>query len=772
MNMNLFRNITSVYRRYRWATWLNVLGLSLAFAGLYIGVKQAWFEFSYDRSYPGYDRIYRMEQVSSKGCYSDFVLPFLRQTFRDAPNIECAGICESFSRNGFCSLPEQPEQLFKATTTRINRGFTDVFGFRFLEGSADGLDEVDKKIVLIPESLARQRFGGTSALGRQININDEWLTVTGVYADFPQNATLTNDIYFPLLQRLDNENSWEIANYNAYVKLFSSEQAESVLKEINYPEDFLKSWEFLMGTGIKPRLFPVKDLYFYSQMGPVGDIQKTGLLLGAIVLILSISVINFVNFSMALAPTRIRSINTQKVMGASLASLRAGVLGEAVFLAILAFLLALVEIQLLSYTTLTRLFLVDISLLYLPVTLLLSAGCALVVGLVAGLWPAFYITSVPMAIALKGSFYLSPKGVRIRNLMIGFQFFITFILISQTLFVYLQNRYMLRAPLGFDKENVVAIEMAGCIQSEVQVQRFFEQLRSYAGTEKLFTSGGLILNSGDSYQSWGDRDRNISLNVLPVDPSFLDGLGIKVTEGRPFRPDDASKAVINLSAKQKHDLKPGDMFHGNEIVGIIPDIKLLSCRKANAPFILICGDQNYFVAYVKLKQGVDSDRAKAYVRDAVKELGPLWPFVRVTMLDDVAAKMYEKELNEAQVVTLLCLSSLLIAVMGVFGLVIFEAQARRKEISLRKINGATVGEIVFLFNRSFLVIVLICFVISLPLAYYAASHWLEQFVYRIPVYNWVFAVSLCLVLVVTAFVVTLQCWRTATMNPVKSIQNE
>ena len=235
--------------------------------------------------------------------------------------------------------------------------------------------------------------------------------------------------------------------------------------------------------------------------------------------------------------------------------------------------------------------------------------------------------------------------------------------------------------------------------------------------------------------------------------------------------DENRKALVNESAGKQYGFKIGDVFRGYEIIGFVPDIKVFSFYESNStPFGLFFND-NVSVFYIKLASGVEEKDALAYCRDLMAKVCPNVLY-NVRMLTEEVEKLYEKDINQMYILSLFCGLSMFISIMGIFGLVIFELQSRRKEIGIRKINGATVLSVIGLFNKTYLRILLICFVMSVPVAWYLVQRWLETYVYRIPVYWWVFAVAFFILLIITSATVSLQCWHTANENPIKSIKVE
>ena len=774
--MRFARKILSLFFYFKLATILNLLGLSLAFTVFYIVVSQIVYEYNFDKSYPGYETIYRMEAVEENGINQYFDRPLLELIQKSSSHIVASGIRECWSDEIIFSVENNPGERYRDKTICINKGYTDVFGFEFVFGEPSVLD-LDVNQVIIPLSLSRRLFALENPVGEEIQTFYTAYRIAGVYVDFPENSTLENVIYKPL--GTTNSQRWGMGNYWGAVRLDDSKMKDEVDKSLKYQAGQLK---VLRGETYEFRLFPFSDLYFYSQTtdDPVsGDRQKTWTLFGIACVILIIAGINFANFSIALAPVRMRSVNIQRVIGVSVLSLRWSFFMEAMVLSFAAFLISLVEIQIISHTDLNRLLVADVSLSYVSPAFYVSLGVALLTGCLSGIGPARYLVSFHPAFVLKGSFVHSSRGVKLRNGLIGFQFFVTFILLIQALFIFHQNRYMSKVPLGIDKERVLAIDFYTFFRygsSEKERMYFLDKAKAYSGCEALFASNRLVLNKDEAYEGWLGRLNNdaftkIGFGVLRIDPGFMKGFSIPVVEGR--FPENDSEAVFNETARKKYDLKVGDRVGDLVISGFMPDLNIKSFRVKPEPFALLLDGAVKGVIYIKLQEGVNENEALAYYRKLSKETNTYAGCsIPVRMMDQVLAGLYEKEHTVQVTVSLFCGLSILIAIMGVFGLVVFESQIRKKEIGIRKINGATTKDIVILFNRIYIRIVLLSFVVALPLSLYLVNRWLSSFIHHISIDVLTYIAVLSGIWMITGATVTIQCWRMANMNPVKSIKNE
>lgn len=788
----ILRNFISVLRRFKTASVLNVLGLSIAFVAFMLIMMQVNYDYTFDCSHRNADAIFRVDIVhGSKGSQAIICRPFARAFTESSPHIKGGCLLSSWTESRFFHIEDGGRRTsYKEDTWNMTPEVLKVFGFDMLEGNERSLDEPNS--VILPESMARKIFGDGSAIGKQListNPMEDAKIVKGVYRDFPRNSALKNVMYTSMSPK-ENYDNWGNWNYFFFVRLDDPANKENVLdnfkNNFNAKEVFGEDFEWGDEESLDLRLTSLPDVHFLNNVDfdsmPKASRQTLLVLFSIAFVILIIAGINFTNFSTALTPMRIKSINTQKVLGSSERTLRGGLLAEAVGVSLFAYLLSLLFLYIVPKTPVASLVDADMSFGAQPMIIAGTAVIAAIVGVLAGLYPSYYVTSFPPALVLKGSFGLSLAGRRMRSLLVGIQFVASFILIIGSLFMYLQNYYMQNAPLGYDKEEMVIVHLNGNINKNRDA--FTNQLKSFSGVEDV-TYSQFLLSSQDQYMGWG-RDYNgnkINFQCLPVSSSFLKVMGIEVKEGRDFRPEDDQKEtgcyIFNEKAKAQYDLKLNDNINGSEIIGFIPDIKFASFRQEVTPMAFYLWgkyqwgqeDHYYNAAYVKFKAGSDLRAGMEHVRKSLEKFDSEYPFV-VRFYDEVLQHTYEKELKIGSLITLFSLVAIFISIVGVFGLVVFESEYKRKEIAVRKVLGSTTGEILYMFNVSYFWILLICFVLGAPVAWYGVHRWLENFAYRTPMHWWVLPLAFLIVGVITAITVTYQNWHVANENPVKNIKSE
>ena len=792
MTTPILKNLVHVVRRFKLATVLNVLGLSVAFAAFMVIMMQLHYHHSFDRFHENADKIFRVESqsIASNLPISLLSRPIAERFIESSPHIVAGAIANQTVK---AINPAQFEQFFyvekdgarnffRESSVSVSPEFTDVFTFDIVEGSADAL-KIPRN-VLIPLSLSRRLFGNESAIGQRLVFNWGYWIVGGVFRDFPSNSILENCIYFAIDPYIDR-NNWHNYQYNTYIRVNDASIAPLLI------DNFIRNFEYLGANFVEEqefRLFltPLTEIHFLTDIrydfAPKISRQALMILLAIAIVIIVIAAINFVNFSTALMPMRIKNINTQRVLGAQQSVMRIVLVAEAVFFCLLSYAIAIFLFYNFATTPLASLISANLSLAAHPLIFGGTALVALLTGLLAGTYSAFYLTSFEPALVLKGSFGLSPKGKQLRNTLIAIQFIASCALIIGASFINLQNRFMQKSHLGYNTSELLVVDigqMQGCRDV------FTNQLKAYSGVKGV-TFGLNILSSADNYMTWfvSQRGQGVMFQVLPVHYTFLNVLGIEITEGRDFRQDDAYSPygafILNEAARKQFNLELNTTFEGRsrgEIIGFINDIKFGSFRTSVAPmaFYVRGTELNTWIhpniAYIRLMEGTNMREAMRSIHAILTEFDPDYIF-EIRLFEEILQRTYKKERSLGSLISLFSILAIFISIVGVFGLVVFDSECRRKEIGIRKVMGASTIGIILMFNKAYIKILLICFAISVPVAWFAVGRWLENFAFRTPMYWWVFALAFVAVGAITALTVTIQNWRVANDDPVKSIKTE
>ena len=791
-------NLLSVIRRFKLAAVLNILGLSVAFAAFIVIMIQVDYDYSFDKFHKDYDKIFRVERRRDSPPWQNAIHSggIISRFLELSPNVIAGAVVSPRTSDIFFNIEKNGEKSFyEGRAMQISPSFTDVFTVDFLEGSEDALKVPNN--IIIPLSLSRKLFGKESAIGQQIFVSGASYTVGAVFRDFPKNSTFENCIYIALPEAVfDNFGS---ANLSLYILVNDPANVPTLF------ENFERNFD--ISTIIGPHW--AED--FYLDFRALTDVhyakgvdfdytpkssskQALFILFSIAIVIIAIAAINFTNFSTALAPMRVKSINTQLVLGARRSTLRSAIASEAVFFSFLSFLIAVFFVFIFNKSSMARLVDGDLSFTANPLIFGGTALVALLAGLLAGLYPARYMTSFSPALVLKGSFGLSPKGRRLRNTLIGIQFIASLALIIGASFMYLQNWFMQNSPLGYDKNNLITVDVR-----TIRLNRdaLANQIKSYSGIEDV-TFGANLLGSSDMYSQTSMQygDQTIWIQPFYVYHDFLKVMDVEITGGRDFRVEDLNSErmlwIVNDTTRRRYDLDPGTVISNHEIIGFMPDIKFSSFRTDVKLMGFAMYPQRQVMvreqgqtepqsvdiysmvltnAYIKVKPNANLRDAVSHINATLKEHDPNYIF-NIRFFDETLQQLYEKEIALNSLITMFSLLAIFISVVGVFGLVVFDSESRRREIGIRKVFGASVLNIVIMFNKGYLKILVICFVIAAPLAWYAVHRWLQNFAFRTPMYWWVYLLAFVIVGIITVATVTFQNWRVANSNPVDTIKSE
>lgn len=789
----LFKNFIILINRFRTATILSVLGLSIAFAAFMVIFMQLDFERNFDKCHSNLSSLYRFEYASSEnGFQSILPRPVVDAMIASSPQIVAASIVNPFCRDNYVSVLKENHRLgFKESFFPCYAGFAKMFDFEMLEGTTDCLQEKGK--VLIPESMAKRMFGKRSAINERIDLmNPVWnvqdsgfVSVGGVYRDFPANTQLNNVVYVNMADDY-TVNDWGSGNYFCYVML--ADGTDPKIISDNFDRNF--DWSKLDYVSAKDRhtqLIPFRDLYYMNDsLG--GTLKSTNPNIGKVliviaVLILFIACVNFTNFNTALTPMRVKNINIQKVLGGSVRRLRFGLIFESVLLAFFSFLIGVFIVIILDESKVLSFMSADLSIIHNINLIVLTGFISILLGIVAGLYPSFYVTSFAPALVLKGSFGLSRVGRTLRTFLLVFQFAVSCMLIICALFIYLQNNYMRQFNPGFDKDQIAVVELDRKFinkNKEVYKSRL-ENNPSIGGV--AFSYQKLGAQDNYMYNGYSYKGENITLMVLPVSWNFFDVMGItKIGDLQLSESDEKgkeTKLILDEATQRKYGVKDGEYFSGggNEeskmpIVGFVGDTQFSSLHnKMRDMAYAINYGSSYPISYICINKGSNIDEVVSYIKKTIVELDPAYP-VQIEFYDTFFNNFYQEEKQLSSIIYLFSILAIVISLVGVFGLVLFEAQFRKKEIGIRKVMGSSVMEVLLLLGRKYIWLVIVSFVIAVPVSAYSIIIYLQRFAYKVPVSWWVFMIALLIVLIVTVFTVVFQSWRIATANPRESIVNE
>ena len=804
------RNFLTLLRRYTTSSVLNIVGMAVAFAAVYLIAVQVKFDLSYNRVIPNSERIYRLEHPSwsEDGTWT--------YSWNRRIPTEMCDVCPEIESAGAIYVLGNPQYQDEYSVKRnssienftISIGSAElsalaVFPFEFIAG---GIDEEFKanQGMIISETIAKRcnlNVGDRINYGRGA-ISQAQRVISGVYKDFPKPSTISNSEGYIIMPEAkpEDEPNWGIPYYVLLREGASPKEAEQRMLEYlkndcekrGFSEEEYKQQLAL----ITPRLTPIADLYFADDTQAEwmqGSRTTTYTLIAIAVLILVISFINFVNFFFALIPSRIRAVNNYKIFGAPTAKLRLNFLFETIGLILVSLFGAAVIVVLFADTPLKEYISTSVAINENWSLAGVMALCVVLLGVVVSLYPAWYITKFSPAFVIKGDFSASKSGRILRYTLVGIQYTISIALIICSFFIYRQHHYMLTKDMGFDKENLLVATLPyeavngqwSQVLDYTKRDALLDRLKQNPQIKDIAMSRGSITNP---VMSW---TRQISLNesqaftVHVVSHNFLQVMGIDIVEGRDFMPSDelteTGALIFNETAAKEFELTAESSIDGHidgektPVVGICKDFNFQSAHYDVRPFtFLIYGKYGFDlprVAYIRTVAGANIADVRKYIENTVLEMSPnIDPEkIKVQFFSDELEFVYQREDKLSTLVTLFSFLSIVISIIGVFGLVLFETQYRRREIGIRRVHGASVGGILQMFNRKYLYIVAACSAVAIPVSYYIISRWMEQYVYRVEMSWWVYALAVGVILLITIVTVSLRSWSAANENPTESI---
>lgn len=816
----MFRNyLTIAFRnlaKHRFYTAINILGLATGIAACMVITLFVLNELSYDRHFANADRIYRLNtEILFNGNHHQLAVapaPVAGALMRDFPEVESATRFRSWGSH--LIRPEGSVDNIKENRVIFaDHNILNVFPLQLLSGNPEtALKEPNS--LLISASRAEKYFPNGDAVGQTLIVdNDEAYKVAGVFPDLPEATHFTYDFMLSMegLEESKQDN-WLSNNFNTYILLREGASAKDF--EAKFPKmvdtyvgpqvQAVFGSEFDMGTfrdggnKFEFSLVPLLDIHLYSdltgELAANGDITYVYLFSAIALFILGIACINFMNLSTARSSNRAKEVGVRKALGSLRSHLVRQFLTESVMLSVFAFVLglAIVFLALPGFNLLAgRQLEVPVgNVTFIAIVLV----AALIVGLLAGVYPSFFLSAFKPVNVLKGKVSLGMKSGFIRSALVVFQFVISIFLIIGTITVQRQLSFIQNKKLGFEKDQVIVLHDAHVLGG--QNEAFKERILANPVVTNASTSGYLPISG------WGRNDTTFwpegtqptqenltSMQYWTIDYDYIETLGMKIKEGRNFSrdfPSDSSALIVNESAVRKMGLTDPigkrvstfevangaidpDKIKTFTIVGVIGDFHFESLRQNISPLCLELGNANWGMSF--RFQSADTRTVIDLLEKNWKEMAPGQPF-QYTFLDDAFGRMYSSEQRLGQIFAVFAGLAIIIACLGLFALTAFTAEQRTKEIGIRKVLGASVGSIVFLLSREFGKLIVIAFVLAAPLSWFAVNWWLENYTYKAHV-----GITIYLLAGVGAFVVAwltmgYQSVRAAMSNPVNSLKSE
>ncbi|HEX5153767.1 MAG TPA: FtsX-like permease family protein [Parafilimonas sp.] len=798
-----FRNLL----KSKFYTSLNIIGLAAGLATCLLIMLYVMDELSYDKFNVNAGRIYRVNNEVKFGDnhFDMAVSPALLGStmVREFPEVQ------QYTRlrwYGSFRVKKGSENIQEDRIGFADSTLFDVFTLPVIDGDPKTALTEPHSLV-ITEKIAMKYFNTTQAAGRTMLINDTGnYKVTAVIKNIPAQSHFNFNIFVPMRESDGaNDDNWLSENWNTYILLKKNADAKRLESQLNpfmekHTAPLLKTVinqsmeEFTKGGGyVRASLTPLTAIHLHSnkmaEIDANGNAQFVYIFTAIALLILLIACVNFMNLSTARSSKRAKEVGIRKVLGSYKKHLVLQFLTESFLISFIAMICSLlIAALLLPYFNQLSGKTITVSTLFQPKIMVLLFVLIIVVGLVAGSYPAFFLSSFQPIKVLKGTLAGGFKRSWLRNSLVVFQFTVSIILIFGTLVIYNQLNYIYCKDIGFNRGQVITIDNTSSLGDKAIT--FKQELLRISAVKNATLSGYLPVNFNRSNDAFFtspalDQKTAISMQNWFVDEDYIPTLGMKILEGRNFSKEygtDSSGIIINEAAakflatkdllnKKLYNFKDINTKALNEyhIIGVIKNFNFSSLRDVITPLAFKLGQDNGNIS-VRIASS-DVEHVIEQIKNKWQSMAPGQPF-SYTFMDEDFNNLYNSEQRTARIFISFAVLAILIACLGLFGLITYAAEQRVKEIGIRKVLGASVGNISGMLSKDFLKLVLISAAIAFPVAWWAMHKWLEDFAYRVPISWWIFVVAGILALIIALATVSFQAIKAALANPVKSLRTE
>jgi ABC-type antimicrobial peptide transport system permease subunit len=783
-----FRNIF----KHKGYSFINIAGLAIGMACCLLITLWVLDELSYDKFHENASQLYRVEenQHYSGRVFHVNVTPYplgpaLKEKFPEI--VDAARVI----RRGSMLLRAGEQAFFENTIVAVDPSFLKMFTFPLVRGDVNTALDSPNSLV-ITEEMARKYFAGDDPMGKVITINNQYeFTVSGVLKNIPHNTILQFDMLLPYafiekMAETDERYARSLTQFGSnsiytFVQLQENASFESVNEKIF---GFIRTQLPQSRTDLE--LMPFTRIHLHAYWGyekTMGGIQYVYIFSIIAIFVLLIACINFMNLATARSSNRAQEVGMRKVVGALKQHLIRQFYGESVIFALvsLVFAVGIVFLLLPAFSSLAG---KELSFNITGVWTILAGilGITLFTGLVAGSYPALFLSSFQPVKVLKGSLKSGAGSSRFRKILVVFQFTLSILLIIGTTIVYKQLNYMKQKKLGWDREHLISIPMRGDIRNSYQILKdeLSKDSRILGVTASQQSPSNISSNSGGAQWEGKDPEQTILIGFNAVDYEFTETLDIEMLEGRPFSrefPSDVSSAfLINEEVAKVMD-KPsvvGEKFRfmGREgtIIGVMKNFHYQSVRENIEPLAIYIAKIRVSYMLVRIPSQNISDSLR-FIEKTWNRIVPAYPF-DYQFMDENFDRMYRAEERIGKLLNVFSILAVFVACLGLFGLASFTAEQRTKEIGIRKVLGATVPNITVLLCREFFLLVLLANVIAWPAAYFAMKNWLQNYAYKTGISVLIFFGAMAAALVIAIISVSFQAIRAAAANPVKSLKYE
>jgi putative ABC transport system permease protein len=793
MLKNYFKIAIRNLWKHKVFSFINIMGLTVGMSACFLIFLYVNFELTYDRFHTKADRIYRLvtdiKTPSETINTNSTSWAFASNIKNDFPEVE------AFTRiNGGSFLVRKGDIKFQEENTVFaDSTFFKVFDFELVRGNpATALK--DQLSLVFTEKAAKKYFGDSDPIGQTLLLSGDGLpaTVTGVMKDIPENSQIKGDMFVSMTtmtQRFNKGLDDQWGNFGATTYLLLKPGTTGEALEKKFPA-FLKNraGKLMDEMNMHYTLFlePLADVHLLSTRGSddAGSMNNVYVFSAVAIFILIIACINFVNLTTARSVERAKEVGIRKVVGAARGLLARQFISESILLCLIAFVFAVVLSAAIIplFNNLSGKIISTGILSNLPFVGALFLA-ALIIGVLAGSYPAMVLSSFEPVVVLKGRFTTSVKGILLRKGLVTFQFGISIALIIATIVVFTQMNYMRNRDLGFTKDQMLIVNSQGDPKREA----FKESLKGLVGVKSTAASSS-VPGGGNpgAYSEIENKSGDLqiaNLDLYFVDFDYISQFNLKIAAGRPFSrefgTDTTQAMVINEAAAKLFGYSSPDQAIGRrfkqwgregKIIGVIKDFHFRSLQEVIKPLTMRIEPGGSELVSVKIEGG-NTKETLAAVESKWKSIMPDRPFSYYFM-DEFFDRQYRSEERFEKLFFNFAILAIFISCLGLLGLASYSTAQRTKEIGVRKVMGASISSIVELLSVDFLKLVLLAFLIASPIAYYGMYKWLEGFAYRTEIHWWIFVAAALLSTLIAFATVSFQSIRAALMNPVKSLRSE
>jgi putative ABC transport system permease protein len=790
--------------RDKFFSFLNVSGLAIGIACVLLITTYVSYEQSFDKHFENHENIYR---VVIKGRFNGRDFTGVQNPAPAGPTFkeQLPEVIEKLRfRNSGDWVVKYEDKIFNENEVVFaDETFFKVFSVNLIQGNPEEVLLKPNHLVL-SETQAKKYFGNENAMGKILRLdNEEDWVVSGVYEDIPDNSQFHFEFILSFITRDEEYNNkfWLSQNYETYLVLNPNSDLASVQNKVNeiaIEKMGVELQQYLdmsfdqfkaAGNNFEYFLQPLQDVHLrsdnYGGFEPEGDITYVYIFTSIAIFILAIACINFMNLSTARSANRAKEVGVRKVLGSYRSQLIGQFIAESVLITFIAGLIGL------SAAVILIPFFNDFAerqmvLEFLPNLPIVALGSSLV-GFLAGLYPAFFLSAFSPAKVLKGNASVGGKSGGLRKVLVSFQFFISILLIIATFSILNQLNYIQNRKLGFDRDRVLVISNAFMLRDNKQA--FKNAMLQNPDVVNASFSSFLPTSSNRSSTVFFpdavvDKDKGIVSQIWTVDEGYPDVFGMKIKKGRFFSKEygtDSTALVINETAARlfgfeelngavlgTYDESPEKLNRYN-VIGVIEDFNFESLKNEIEPMVIRLGNSTGLLS-LKLNSG----DYKALLKETEAkwdEFAPGQPF-EFTFLDDRFNNMYTAETKLGNIFTVFAVLAIVIACLGLFGLAAFTAQKKTKEVGIRKVLGATLPQLIYLMSKEISILVLISFVLASALGYYGVNWWMQDFTYRPSISIMAFALAGLSAFAIALLTMSYQSIKVARANPVKALRNE